>query len=1696
MDKDLLPRMKRRKRRQLWKRIVGTLGVLVVFCTVYALVLPAITLSDQPVCGLDAHTHTEDCYLTQLVSHECPLSAAVCEEGVHILHSHSDLCYDYRGDLICQLPERAEHIHGDDCYTDAMVLTCRLAEIPEHSHSESCYDGEALVCTQIESAGHTHEAACYTLQKQTVCGMEAVHPHNAECFDPEGTLLCDCLTGEYHVHDETCLKIVRLEVPELLCSHTAHTHDDTCYKKSAGGGTPTVNYLCGYSRHTHIDTCYTDGILDCTIPEHIHDPGCLGLEFDPTADVETPEDWETALAQLPLTGRWREDLVNVAKSQLGYRESETNLTLSESGILRGYTRYGARFGTPYIDWSTAFLSFCSHYAGIDALPQDTACDSYITALENTGLYREAGRHLPQSGDLIFLSDHRCGIVTELLVDEAAGEMIVRTIQGDTPEGVSYVNYKTDDPAILGYGQTPEGASRGLVCTEDHDHTAECYEWRVYYNDDTLFVQATITGAGELPENLSLEVSRITAVSSPEAFEAMRSALNETLKDAPYDVGSTGFFDMKLYSGAEVYTLPQGANIRVQVTFSQSMFTPKQVEKSLGIGTFTLTQNARKVRSLSTASSTYQAVAVAKETYQGTGEGITGVTFETDNLTAFAVMLAQTEADVTYWTRVTDPSQLDGGTYLIISAEGNYALKGDNSDNSTAVHLEGVKGNTEYFTVKTDSGYIDINHYWTIKPSGSGYTVQNQGTSNYLYMNRVRDGWSYKNYVIYKNSRTMYFNYFTPENCWRITDGTNVNSAGALNNVGTGDFNYTSSSNGSGSWGVTRYYTRDMLVLKLDETANPTIPKDFSEEQTGNAGLAEAPEKPDYGAFITPSGSKTGTTQQTDPQGGAAVNGSYYSDTATSDLESQFRKDTMAEHRVNDGKVLSDKSVIYGFDDYGAFSSYGENTFSVTLSALGQDYETPYQDTVRVPIDVMFVLDVSGSMTVNAPADGKDSSRATAMTKAVNATIKQIMDDHPANRVGVVIYSGGAWDMLPIGRYTADNDAYLDCSEKSATHAQTNYTQKIYFVTGSASLKDDTGKSYAGVGSNAVQGWGTYTQAGIALGYEYFKAMEGDTTYTTTVGYGEYVREYTVNRQPVFILLSDGEPTHSTNLYNDVLNGPHYGDGNGGDVNAVGVHGYNTILSANYYKRMVGIQYQTTPLFYTIGMGINEVLDEPLLAGSSNGDNYKRAVLNPTVENITGLSGGKNVAKTTDQLRNLMLGNYSGQAISTRSDWPEVWTGVGHIYTPVVTPNPYADNYSYADESFFGDPDSDELTEIFSKIILSSLKVKPYGFILYKNSSVDIIDNIGYGMEIKGTPVLRYGGVNYTDPEITVEGNVTIYTYQGTVVDPYIPNRKADLSLIRVSVTQFEDGSQTVEMYVPDMALPTYTPELIGNQFYYESLPVRLIYQVGLTQEAQQQVLDLRETGGELVFYTNRWEIDGEQAYTTLLPSTANPFYNDADPTDDIFPAYHAHQDAKVNPVTDTLPYRVNCHLETYDGEHGTTIQVTHELGNNGKLVFSAPEPKDPDIPVEKVWDETVGEEKRQEISLTLYAYNEETKESTALKTLTLSADNGWAGAFTEVEPPAPGIRYYIREDTEGYHVTYSNPEILTVEGASITVGAVVYEDAEPLKVTVTNAKQYLLPETGGFGNQMYFLAGFALMLGAALILIVFTPRKRKEESRG
>ncbi|MCI6646023.1 MAG: hypothetical protein MSH16_00075, partial [Oscillospiraceae bacterium] len=151
----------RRKRR--WHQIVTGLACVVVFCTVYALILPAITLENQD-CPLPEHTHTPDCY-TQVTSAArqeliCPLEET---EG----HAHTDACYDETGELVCQLEESEGHVHTDACYA--------LVEEP--------VDTELLTCTIPEDENHTHTALCYGTWELT-CGMEE-HEHTQVCRTAE-----------------------------------------------------------------------------------------------------------------------------------------------------------------------------------------------------------------------------------------------------------------------------------------------------------------------------------------------------------------------------------------------------------------------------------------------------------------------------------------------------------------------------------------------------------------------------------------------------------------------------------------------------------------------------------------------------------------------------------------------------------------------------------------------------------------------------------------------------------------------------------------------------------------------------------------------------------------------------------------------------------------------------------------------------------------------------------------------------------------------------------------------------------------------------------------------------------------------------------------------------------------------------------------------------------------------------------------------------------------------------------------------------------------------------------------------------------------------------------------------------------------------------------------------------------------------
>ena len=194
---------------------------------------------------------------------------------------------------------------------------------------------------------------------------------------------------------------------------------------------------------------------DADEPEAAPDEPTQG---DPTADVESEAYWNAMFADLELTGRWNDDLLAVAETQLGYAESTANFIVNESGVRKGYTRYGAWYGIPYGDWSAMFVSFCLRYADIpaSAMPRGADCQGWAEHLKDMDLFAYAEDYIPVPGDLVFFaasggSCERVGIVAA--ADADGGSLTV--LEGDCGDCVQYELCELSGSGILGYGQLPE-----------------------------------------------------------------------------------------------------------------------------------------------------------------------------------------------------------------------------------------------------------------------------------------------------------------------------------------------------------------------------------------------------------------------------------------------------------------------------------------------------------------------------------------------------------------------------------------------------------------------------------------------------------------------------------------------------------------------------------------------------------------------------------------------------------------------------------------------------------------------------------------------------------------------------------------------------------------------------------------------------------------------------------------------------------------------------------------------------------------------------------------------------------------------------------------------------------------------------------------------------------------------------------------
>ena len=326
-----------------------------------------------------------------------------------------------------------EHQHGDECYTTVRSLVCGQEETG-HRHSDACYtERETLVCGLEECEAHTHGEECYAEISSLVCdNTDPEHTHTAECYQKARVLVCGLKETEGHRHTDECRKTERV----LSCGQEereGHIHSESCWREERV-------LSCGKAEHTHVLECYSD----------------------PSA-VETDADWKASVSGAMITGRWDQDLVAVAKTQIGVGESTRNFIV-RNGVVQGYTRYGDFMGSSeavvYGPWCASFVIFCMYYARIKGVPTSANCATWVKQLMEEGLYFEYGEAEPKPGDLMFLysgteADAAAHKATHVGIVVEPKENGIVTIEGNVGP-VSWREYEYDRTnQILGFGRLPD-----------------------------------------------------------------------------------------------------------------------------------------------------------------------------------------------------------------------------------------------------------------------------------------------------------------------------------------------------------------------------------------------------------------------------------------------------------------------------------------------------------------------------------------------------------------------------------------------------------------------------------------------------------------------------------------------------------------------------------------------------------------------------------------------------------------------------------------------------------------------------------------------------------------------------------------------------------------------------------------------------------------------------------------------------------------------------------------------------------------------------------------------------------------------------------------------------------------------------------------------------------------------------------------
>lgn len=484
-----------------------------------------------------------------------------------------------------------------------------------------------------------------------------------------------------------------------------------------------------------------------------------------------------------------------------------------------------------------------------------------------------------------------------------------------------------------------------------------------------------------------------------------------------------------------------------------------------------------------------------------------------------------------------------------------------------------------------------------------------------------------------------------------------------------------------------------------------------------------------------------------------------------------------------GNVWTDKSVFESVEDYYNATDEQERfnialdnprNFMLALSAMASSKTIVGYS--NLPIDAVFVLDVSGSMD--------SSSRDERMVSAANKAIGDLLALNNYNRVSVVLYSDSETILLPLDRYTTTSSTLVG-NQSIPLYIRLNYNDRVVASDGLRNSKGNRPNGY-----REVVG-GTYIQSGIYAGMEQLTDPQLDTVITEGFQAG-------TSRTPIMVLMSDGAPTYASTSYNNVGNS-NFGNGYANSTTAD--IAFATQLTASYAREKILQKYgdEVEPLFYTLGLGVG-------------GDSIALSVMDPQNPNANSkVNSYWQEFNALDEGDRMELDNHWNRYVTKLND------GVNDNNDTMPLSKDYVDEY-------FPATSSNDLSVAFQSIVDAIILQTMYyptlveGTDVHHSGYLEFHDYIGPNMEVKAVEGVQMGDTLYTGERLAR----LIATGMGTIDNP----TDAGNELVRSVVTRLgikdKAGKTAVEQ----------ARELIDNAWRAGQLAYTMDYDGNITWNNQ------------------------------------------------------------------------------------------------------------------------------------------------------------------------------------------------------------------------------------------------------------------------